>query len=70
MSDISRRNFLVGSATAAVALAGGSLLGERTKAQSPFPLAVISDEISPDFEHACTVISQDFGLQRVELRSM
>jgi len=31
---------------------------------------VINDEISPDLDHACSVISKDFGLQWVELRSM
>ena len=37
---------------------------------SPFKIAVISDEISQDFEHACSVIANDFGLQWVELREM
>jgi sugar phosphate isomerase/epimerase len=31
---------------------------------------VISDEISPDFDHACHVVSQEFGLSWIELRSM
>jgi len=31
---------------------------------------VISDEISPDFDHACSVIANDFGLEWVELRSL
>src|SRR6185437_4639621 len=38
--------------------------------KSPFKISVISDEISPDFDHACSVISKDFGLQWVEIRSM
>ena len=37
---------------------------------SPFKVAVISDEISPDFDHACHVVAQEFGLGWVELRSM
>jgi sugar phosphate isomerase/epimerase len=38
--------------------------------QSPFRVAVISDEISQDFDHACSVIANDFGLQWVELRGL
>jgi sugar phosphate isomerase/epimerase len=38
--------------------------------KSPFKIAVISDEVSDDFDHACSVISKDFGLQWVELRGM
>jgi sugar phosphate isomerase/epimerase len=37
---------------------------------SPFKLAVISDEISQDFDHACSVIANDFGLHWVELREI
>ncbi|MFZ0295170.1 MAG: sugar phosphate isomerase/epimerase family protein [Candidatus Sulfotelmatobacter sp.] len=36
----------------------------------PFRLAVINDEISQDFEKACKIVSVDFGLQWIELRSM
>ncbi|HZC66044.1 MAG TPA: sugar phosphate isomerase/epimerase family protein [Candidatus Dormibacteraeota bacterium] len=36
----------------------------------PFKLAVINDEISQDFEHVCQIVSQDFGLQWIELRGM
>lgn len=36
----------------------------------PFRLAVINDEISADFDHACSVAANDFGLQWIELRSM
>ena len=31
---------------------------------------MITDEISPDFDHACQVASQEFGMHWVELRSM
>jgi sugar phosphate isomerase/epimerase len=41
-----------------------------TAAESPFRIAVISDEISDDFDHACSVIANDFGLEWVELRGM
>lgn len=37
---------------------------------SPFKVAVINDEISPDFDHACSVVAKDFGLHWIELRSM
>jgi len=36
----------------------------------PFRLAIINDEISADFEHACSVAANDFGLSWIELRSM
>jgi sugar phosphate isomerase/epimerase len=36
----------------------------------PFRLAVINDEISQDFGHACEVAAKDFGLSWIELRSM
>jgi sugar phosphate isomerase/epimerase len=31
---------------------------------------VITDEISPDFDHACHVASQEFGMHWIELRSL
>ena len=36
----------------------------------PFRLSVINDEISADFDHACSVAANDFGLGWIELRSM
>src|SRR5258706_11627777 len=36
----------------------------------PFRLAVINDEITQDFEKACQIVSGDFGLHWMELRSM
>src|ERR1700756_4931129 len=68
MENLSRRNFLSGIGIAAAAYATKPLCALMSK--SPFKIAVITDEISPDFDHACTVISKDFGLQWVELRSM
>jgi len=38
--------------------------------KSPFKIAVINDEISQDFGHACEVASQEFGMHWIELRSM
>jgi sugar phosphate isomerase/epimerase len=36
----------------------------------PFRLAVINDEITQDFEKACKIVSGEFGLHWIELRSM
>jgi sugar phosphate isomerase/epimerase len=38
--------------------------------KSPFKVAVINDEISPDFDHACSVAANEFDMQWIELRSM
>jgi hypothetical protein len=35
-----------------------------------FKVAVITDEISPHFDHACSVTANEFGMQWVELREM
>lgn len=63
---ISRRSFLGGMGGAAVATA----MPTRALATCPFRVAVINDEISQDFDHACYVASHDFGLQWIELRGM
>ena len=36
----------------------------------PFRLAVINDEITQDFDKACSIASKDFGLNWIELRGM
>jgi L-ribulose-5-phosphate 3-epimerase len=36
----------------------------------PFRLSVINDEISGDFDHACSVAANDFGLSWIEIRAM
>jgi sugar phosphate isomerase/epimerase len=36
----------------------------------PFRLSVINDEISQDFDHACSVAANDFGLNWIEIRGM
>ncbi len=68
MKDLSRRRFLSGAGT--VALASFARPSFAALAASPFKIAVISDEISPDFEHACSVIANGFGLRYVELREV
>ena len=64
----SRREFLAGMASAG-ALAAIARTARAT-ADCPFRLSVINDEISPDFDHACSVAANDFGLKWIELRSM
>src|ERR1700759_3810537 len=36
----------------------------------PFRVAVITDEISQDFDHACSVAARDFSMDWVEIRGM
>jgi len=64
---ISRRSFVGGAAGAAAALYSPLRVWA---AASRFKIGVISDEISQDFDHACYVITKEFGLQFVELREV
>jgi hypothetical protein len=68
MTPPSRRTFLATAACAAASLASRRIA--RAQAKSPFKISVITDEISNDFEHACSVAANDFGLQWVEIRSL
>ena len=61
-----RRKFLASAAAAASFAA----FTRAARAACPFRVAVINDEISPDFDHVCSVVAHDFGLQWIELRSM
>jgi sugar phosphate isomerase/epimerase len=65
-----RRRFIAGAAAVAVtgSFSGWGLTAARVK--SPFRLAVINDEISQDFDHACHVAANEFGLEWIELRGM
>ena len=68
MTKISRRRFVAGTA-----LLGAAAVSRHTfamPAKSSFKVSVISDEISQDFDHACSVIANDFGLSFVEVRDM
>jgi L-ribulose-5-phosphate 3-epimerase len=73
-----RREFLAGiGAVTAAGLAGylPSVFASAQESQvqrikSPFRVAVINDEISQDFGHACEVAARDFGMQWIELRGM
>ena len=65
----SRREFVAGLGAAAV---GAVLPLDRLaafRAASPFPLSVLTDEISPDLGHACEIAAREFGLGYVELRA-
>ena len=66
--SFSRRQFL---ADAALVAAGCALprAARGSVASSPFRIAVINDEISQDFGHACEVAS-GFGMKWIELRGM
>lgn len=68
MRTTTRRTFLATGARAAGMLAAARFA--RAQADSPFKISVISDEISPDFDHACSVIANEFGMKWVELRSL
>lgn len=65
----SRRSFL-SAAAASAAAAVSSPLVKAMSASCPFRLAVINDEISQDFDRACSVAAKDFGLGWMELRGM
>ena len=69
MNILSRREFIA----MAGAVAGCSVAPNFSMAQSlkgPFKIAVINDEISQDFDHACYVAARDFGMSWIELRGM
>jgi sugar phosphate isomerase/epimerase len=58
-------------ATKAGTLSSSARSATETRASTcPFRLAVINDELTQDFEKACQIVSGDFGLEWIELRSM
>jgi sugar phosphate isomerase/epimerase len=69
MSIISRRSFLASTAASAAAICLKKSFA-ATLGASPFQIAVITDEISMDFDHACFVASREFGMRYVELRAI
>ena len=71
MTRTSRRTFLAAASLAAASCAvhpavAAALAGAKTG----FKVAVITDEISMDLDHACSVATKDFGVEWVELRGM
>lgn len=77
-SHYSRREFLAGLGAVAALKARlpaspiprETPLNSSQLSKSPFKIAVINDEISQDFGHACEVAAQQFGMEWMELRSM
>jgi L-ribulose-5-phosphate 3-epimerase len=71
---VSRREFLgdLGTAAGFCMFSGGTPFASepRPMSKSPFKVAVINDEISQDFGHACEIASRQFGMGWIELRSM
>jgi L-ribulose-5-phosphate 3-epimerase len=68
----SRREFLAKTALLAGVMKPSPLEMPKSidLAKSAFRIAVINDEITQDFGHACEVASQKFGMGWIELRSM
>jgi sugar phosphate isomerase/epimerase len=66
--ETTRRHFIAMAGCAGVAMTAAQVAWAQAK--SPFQLSVITDEISMDFDHACSVAANDFGMNWVELRSM
>lgn len=67
MKHVSRRSFLIAAAAAGAAL---PMRSWAARLRSTFHVSVINDEISPDFDHACSVAANEFGMNWIELRSM
>ncbi len=63
MAGFSRRSFLAGASVVAATYATQPVFSLASVSKSPFKVAVISDEISQDFDHACSIASKEFGLQ-------
>lgn len=63
----SRREFLLGMAAMGMTTGLPSFAADSN---CPFRLSVINDEITQDFDRACQIASQDFGLSWIELRGM
>src|ERR1700679_4065619 len=71
--SLSRREFLngFGMATAATVLPPiPTRAFSDPPMSSPFRIAVINDEISQDFGHACEVATKEFEMEWIELRGM
>ena len=67
MKLLSRRTFVGAAAAATTSLLSFQRIWAAT---AKFKVGVISDEISQDFDHACHVIANDFGLHFIELREV
>lgn len=67
---MSRRVFLQGLAAAGAVAKLPAMAQAGLMKNCPFRLAVINDEITQDFDRACSIAANDFGLGWIELRSM
>lgn len=70
MNNYSRREFLTVAGAATAFWSASPLASAAELLKSPFRVAVINDEISQDFDHACYVAAHDFGMSWIELRGM
>jgi len=77
LSESTRRDFLAGvgaamvvTSTVSPSFLSGAEKPDEVPWKSPFRVAVITDEISQDFDHACFVAAREFGMQWVELREL
>jgi sugar phosphate isomerase/epimerase len=70
MNSYSRREFLTQAGTAAALWSASPMFSAAESLKSSFRIAVINDEISQDFDHACSVAAHDFGMTWIELRGM
>lgn len=65
---LARRDFLRGMSAMTAIQAVSPLLSSQST--SPFRVAVINDEVSQDFDRACSVAAREFGMNWIELRGM
>lgn len=63
-----RRKFMSAAAASIAALAAP--IRALAQADSPFRISVITDEVSNDFDHACSIAANDFGMHWVEIRAL
>ena len=68
--QIPRREFLSRGLACAAATLATRRYGWSSPMNSPFRVAVINDEITQDFEHACQIAAREFGMEWIELRGM
>jgi sugar phosphate isomerase/epimerase len=68
--NYTRRKVLSGLGMAGLTALASRYGWAKTGSSCPFRLAVINDEITQDFEKACQITAQEFGLSWIELRSM
>ena len=68
MPSCSRREFIGGMAAATAMTAIPKSIFAAVN--SPFHVSVINDEIGPDFGRVVEIVSKEFGLEWIELRSM